>query len=137
MNLHVIPQTLEELKSANPAFLDELSKHGKILFARFPLEVSSRPLELEPFSLITYDMADLSYRDKMKTIYFLYRKGGKGAVAQTGGKKLSDGCVLVPTRASIEIMDTLNDLGVNARKLEVHVNKDQLKDAAFQQQTAR
>jgi hypothetical protein len=43
MNLHVIPQTLEELKAANPAFLEDLVKHGKILFARFPLEVFPSP----------------------------------------------------------------------------------------------
>jgi predicted nucleotidyltransferase len=43
MNLHVIPQTLEEFKAANPAFLEDLVKHGKVLFARFPLEVFPSP----------------------------------------------------------------------------------------------
>jgi predicted nucleotidyltransferase len=43
MNLHVIPQTLEELKATNPAFLEDLVKHGKVLFARFPLEVFPSP----------------------------------------------------------------------------------------------
>ncbi|MEM2843259.1 MAG: nucleotidyltransferase domain-containing protein [Candidatus Bathyarchaeia archaeon] len=36
MNLHIIPKSLEEFKTANPVFLEELSNHGKILFARFP-----------------------------------------------------------------------------------------------------
>lgn len=125
MNLHVIPETLEELKAANPVFQDELFTHGKVLFAKFPLEVFSKPVELETFSLIIYDMGGLSYRDKMKAVYFLYRKGGRGVVAQMGGKRLSDGCVLVPSNASDEITEKLNGLGVKARKLEVHMSQDQ------------
>jgi len=41
MSLHVVPETVEELKSANPVFLDDLFRHGKFLFARLPLEVFS------------------------------------------------------------------------------------------------
>jgi hypothetical protein len=43
MNLHVVPETLEELNKANPVFLEELFNHGKVLFARIPLEVFSKP----------------------------------------------------------------------------------------------
>jgi predicted nucleotidyltransferase len=125
MNLHVIPETLEELRAANPVFLDELFKHGKVLFARFPLEVFSKPVRLETFCLIIYDMGGLSYRDKMKAIYFLYRKGGRGAVAEMGGKRLGNGCVLVPSNVGDEITDKLTRLGVHARKLEIHMSRDQ------------
>jgi predicted nucleotidyltransferase len=46
LNLHLEPETLEELKTANPVFLDELSSHGKVLFAKFPLEIFFKPLKL-------------------------------------------------------------------------------------------
>ena len=126
MILHVIPQTLEELKAANPVFLDELFRHGKVLFARFPFEVFSRSVKLEPFCLIIYDMSGLSYRDKMKVVYFLYKKGGGGAVAKMGGIKLTEGCVLVPSYVGDEIIDKLSAFGVDAKKLEIYVSKDHL-----------
>jgi predicted nucleotidyltransferase len=126
MILHVIPQTLGELKAANPVFLDELFRHGKVLFARFPFEVFSRPVKLEPFCLIIYDMSGLSYRDKMKVVYFLYKKGGGGAVAKMGGIKLTEGCVLVPSDVGDEIIDKLSAFGVDAKKLEIYVSEDHL-----------
>jgi predicted nucleotidyltransferase len=126
MNLHVIPETLEELKAANPVFLDELHKHGRVLFAKFPLEVFSEPARLKTFSLIIYNMHGLSHSDKMKTIYFLYRKNGQGVVAQTGGKRLGESCFLIPSSVSNEIIDKLRALGVETKKLEIHVSEDQL-----------
>jgi predicted nucleotidyltransferase len=124
LNLHVIPETLEELKTANPVFLNELFKHAKVLFARLPLEVFLQPLKLESFCLISYDMSGLNYRDKMKVIYSLYRKGGVGAVATMGGIKLSDGCVLIPNSASDEIAAILNSFDVEAKKLEIYVSEN-------------
>ena len=127
MNLHVIPEALEELKAASPVFLDELFRHGKVLFARFPLEVFSKPVKLEPFHLITYDMSGLSYRGKMKVVYFLYRKGGRGIVTEVGGTRLGDCSVLIPSSMGDEIVDKLSVLGANARKLEIYMSEDQFK----------
>jgi len=127
LNQHLIPETLEELKAANPVFLNELFNHGKVLFARFPLEVFLQPIRLEPFCLIIYDMSGLSSRDKMKVTYLLYRKGGVGALAKMGGVKLSDGCVLVPNSVSDEIVGILSSLGVEAKKLEIYVSEDSFK----------
>jgi predicted nucleotidyltransferase len=127
LNLHVIPETLEELKTANSAFLNELSIHGKVLFARTPLEVFLQPIKLESYHLITYDMSRLSYRDKMKAIYFLYRKGNAGTVAKMKGIKLSEGCILIPSSASEEIITMLNSLGVEAKKLEIYTNENSFK----------
>jgi len=124
MNLHVIPETLEELKAANPVFLEDLFKHGKVLFAKFPLEVFSKPIKLEPFCLIIYDMSGLSYKGKMKAVYFLYRKGNSGVIAGVGGIKLSEGCLMVPTKVGDDIINKLKTLGVNAKKLEIYVGED-------------
>jgi len=123
ISLHAIPEALEELKAANPVFLNEIHRHGKVLFAKFPLEVSSIPLELKPFSLIVYNMSRLSYRDKMRVAYFLYKKGNDGAVAKAGGIKINGRCVLVPRNESNEIVDMLNSFGVNVKKLEIYVTE--------------
>ena len=127
LNLHVVPETLEELKTANSVFLDELFRYGKVLFARLPLEVFLQPVKFEPFCLIIYDMGGLSYRDKMKAVYFLYRKGSVGSVAKMGGIKLSEGCVLVPSNAGDEMIAKLSSFGVKAKKLEIYMSEDFLK----------
>jgi predicted nucleotidyltransferase len=124
LNLHVIPETLEELKSANSAFLNELSKHGKVLFAKIPLEVFLQPVKLEPFYLISYDMSKLSYRDKMKVTYFLYHKSGVGAIAKIKGIKLSEGCVLIPTSTANEITSKLSSFNVETKKLQIYVSEN-------------
>ncbi len=124
MNLHAIPETLDELEDANPVFLDELRSSGKVIFAKMPFEVHLAPLELKPFTLITYDMRSLSYSDKMKASYFLYSKGGKGAIAKAGGNKISDGCVIVPSALANEIIRVLASLGVQTVRTEVFVNSD-------------
>ena len=124
MDLHVIPETLEEFETANPVFLEELFKHGKVLFARLPLEVFLRPIRLKAFCLIFYDMAGLSYKDKMKVFYFLYRKGDEGAVAKAGGTKLGEGCILVPSNMGDEIIGVLDAFGVKTRKFEIHMSEE-------------
>jgi len=126
LNLHLIPETLEELKAANSVFINQLSRHGKVLFARLPLEVFLQPVKLEPFCLIIYGMSGLTYREKMKVIYLLYRKGGVGTLAKIGGIKLSDGCVLVPNSVGDEIIAMLSSLGVEAKKLEIYLSEDAL-----------
>jgi len=135
MNLHMIPETVEELKSANPVFLDDLFRNGMVLFARLPLEVFPQPLRLEPYCLIVYDMGGLSYRDKMRIVYLLFRKGGVGTVAKMGGIKLSEGCLLVPNSAADEIVDELKALGVGAKKLEICVSEEQIKSILGQKQS--
>jgi len=135
LNLHMIPETLEELKTANPIFLNELFKHSRVLFARSPLEVFLKPVKLNSFCLISYDMSGLSYRDKMKIIYSLYRKGGAGALATMGGTKLSDGCILIPSTASDAITAMLNSFNVETKKMEIYVSKTSIKAWLGQKQT--
>jgi len=127
LNLHVIPETLEELKTANPTFLNELLIHGKVLFSKLPLEVFLPPVNLEPFSLIVYDMSDLKYRDKMKVVYSLYRKRGVGAVAKMGGIKLSESAILVPRSSGDEAVALLNSFSVKAKKLEIYMSEESFK----------
>jgi hypothetical protein len=124
MNLHAIPETLDELKDANPVFLDELRNSGKVLFAKMPFEVHLHPLNLKPFTLITYDMRNLNYPNKMKASYFLYSKGGNGVIAKVAGAKISEGCVIVPSASADEIVKVLGSFGVQTVRTEVLVNPE-------------
>jgi len=124
MNLHAIPETLDELRDANPVFLDELRDSGKVLFAKMPFEVHLQPLNLKPFTLITYDMRNVNYPNKMKASYFLYSKGGNGAIMKAGGAKISDGCVIVPSELADEIIRTLASFKVKTWRRDVYVNPD-------------
>ncbi len=127
MNLHAIPETLEELKNANPVFLEELSKYGQVLFAKTPLEVYLQPPNLESFSLVTYDMHNVSYPAKMKASYYLYAKGNTGAVAKAGGTKISDGCIIVPSGTVDVIVGFLTSLDIQTKVIQIYANSNMLK----------
>lgn len=128
LNLHVVPEAVEELNKANPVFLDDLFRFGKVLFARFPFEVFSGPVGLEPYCLVVYEMAGLSYRDKMKVVYFLFRKGSIGELGRVGGFRVSEGCLLVPSKDCDVIVEGLKGFGVDARKLETYIDGDRVKN---------
>lgn len=63
----------------------------------------------------------------MRVAYFLYRKGGVGAIAKMGGIKLSDGCILIPNSANDEITAMLGSLNVETKKMEIYVSENSLK----------
>lgn len=62
----------------------------------------------------------------MKVIYFLYRKGDVGTVANTGGIKLSEGCFLIPSNAADKIAALLNSFGVETKKLKIYISENSL-----------
>jgi predicted nucleotidyltransferase len=126
MNLHAIPETLEELRSANPVFLEELSKNGKVLYAKIPLDVSLKPVNLEAFTLITYNMSKASYAEKMKASYYLYSKNGSGAVAEAGGTKIGNSCILIRSDMAENIIGILTSLNVQTKKMEIFASPNHL-----------
>ena len=124
MNLHAIPETLEELKNANPIFLDELNRYGKVLFAKIPFEVNLQPVSLKPVSIIIYDMRTLSTAEKMKALYFLYSKDGEGEISKMGGIKISDSSVMIPTGSAEKIERILDSFGVKTKRMDIFVSSD-------------
>lgn len=119
LDIHAIPETMEELRNANPVFLDELRKHGKVLFARTPFRVSLGATGLEPLSIVTYDLSMLPYKDKMRAIYAMYGKGGKGLVGESGGSRLGHGCVVVPREAGTKLVGLLRSIGAGAVGIDI------------------
>ncbi len=114
--LHLIPQTLEELKSANPAFLEELNEHARLLYAKYPFEASLRRPELKEYTFLLYDMAKLDYRQKMKIEYELYRKG---TLKKLGGKRFGKGVLILPSSSGNLLAKMLEDEGAKVQQLAV------------------
>lgn len=114
VTLHLIPQTLDELRRANPAFLEELNEHGRLLYAKYPFEAFLMRPELKEFLLLSYDMAELEYRQKMKIEYELY---GKGTMEKLGGRRVGKGVLILPASSGKSVAKMLEDEGARVQQL--------------------
>lgn len=119
LNIHAIPETLDEFKGANPVFLEELEKHGKVLYSRLPFTLTVGSPLRRPFSIISYDLRSLSSKEKMRILYRLYESGGGGDVGRSGGIKLGSGCILVPHGESSGLVNFIESRGAEAFKIDV------------------
>ncbi len=126
LNVHAIPQTLEELQTANPVFLKEVEEHGKVLFAKAPFDVSIKPINLKPYSLIIYGMSGLNYKDKMRALYRLYDKGGGGYLATSGGIKLGKSCLIVPSEVEKEVIEILTAHRAVISRIEAYIDPEDI-----------
>jgi predicted nucleotidyltransferase len=119
LNVHAVPETMDELEKANPVFLKELEKHAKVLYARSPFSTRFGSRLTRECSVVSYDLSPLTYREKMRVLYRLYEGGGGGVVGKSGGMKLSSGCVLVPRGWANEVVHLLKSSGADALRLDV------------------
>jgi predicted nucleotidyltransferase len=116
MNLHVIPQTIDELREANPAFLEELYAHSKLLYAKYPFEAFIRRLELKEYTIISYDMSRLKYNQKMRIEYKLFEKG---TLKNLGGRRIGKGVIILPSSNDRFVRKMLEDEGAKVQKLTI------------------
>lgn len=86
-----------------------------LLYLRYPFRAPALVQNLEPVTIVSYRLRGLSQNEKMRVIYRLFgreRKGeGLGGVVGEGsGRKLGDGCFMIPTEsleAAVEVYKTL------------------------------
>lgn len=123
INIHAIPETMEELQRANPVFLDRLTKEGRLLFARSPFPAVFNSPRLDPFSVVCYDLSGLSSKQKMRVMYDLYRRRRRGIVAELGGSKLGAGCVLVPRGECPRLVKLLESTGAGVVTTDVFLER--------------
>jgi predicted nucleotidyltransferase len=117
----VLTRTLEELwEKTEPTFLKEIFEHGLILYLRYPLCVPALLQNLRRMTIITYSLKSLTQKEKMKVIYKLFGKKLKGIVQQRGGRKLGDGCFIVPTENLEEVTQILKRYNVRFETLTVY-----------------
>ena len=119
--IHMIPKSFDEFLNSEPTFLNEIYKDGMILYAKYPFPAFLRPLN--QWKLIVYDLSMLEQRDKMKILYKLYgkRKLGKyGLLEMLGGRKLGDGCIIIPAENLKPILEIFKQFNVKIKILDFY-----------------
>lgn len=116
----------EVQEEIEPTFLSEVFKHGRIIFSRYPIEMPVAVSGPKPMRIITYNLRNLSQRDKQKLCYQLFGKRAKrysydGEVAKLGGVRLGDGCFMVPEEKYGEMAKMLKACNVSHDSLTAYV----------------
>lgn len=115
-NIHAIPKGLDEFKRSNPVFLEQVYNQGRVLYSKFPFQVSLRPLATRPHVIVIYNMSELSYRDKVRLRYRLYEGG---VLSRAGGIKLAQSCLMVPEETSGKVIATIKEHGAEVKTVRV------------------
>ncbi|MGQ9720718.1 MAG: nucleotidyltransferase domain-containing protein [Candidatus Jordarchaeum sp.] len=118
----VLTRTLKELwEKTEPTFLKDIFEHGVILYLRYPPCVPALLQTLRRMAIITYSLKSLTQKEKMKIIYKLFGKQNlKKMVEQRGGRKLGDGCFMIPIENLEEVTRTLKQYNVRFETLTVY-----------------
>jgi predicted nucleotidyltransferase len=123
----VLARSLREIEEkTEPTFLREILKHGRVIFLRHPMEAPAAVGSLKPMRIVTYDLKNLSHRDKQRLCYRLFGKRTKrysypGAVAELGGARLGDGCIMVPEEEYPKLARILAEHGVAHKAIIAYV----------------
>jgi predicted nucleotidyltransferase len=122
----VSARSLKEIRErTEPTFLQEVLKHGRVIFSRYPFEVPAA-ISGRPMRIVTYNLRNLTHADKQKLCYRLFGKRTKrhsyeGEVAKLGGIRLGDGCIMVPEEKYAEISELLKAYNVKHDALITYV----------------
>jgi predicted nucleotidyltransferase len=110
----VLTRTQKELwEKTEPTFLQEVLKNGITLYMRYPMHAPAFFQNLHPMAIVTYNLKALTQKEKMKVIYRLFGKQKiKGIVQRGGGRKLGDGCFIIPIEALEETSQILKEHNV-------------------------
>jgi len=122
--LHLIPKSYEEFINSEPTFLNEVYKHGTLLYSKYPFKTSLKSVYKQHKRLITYDLSGISQNDKVKLIYRLYGKRGtgrRGLLKSVNGYRLANGCLLVPADKADIIIQTLRKYNVKMKILDIYI----------------
>ena len=109
----VLTRSVKELQEkTEPPFLQSVLQHGVLLYLRYPFMAPAFAQNLETVSIVSYSLKGLSQNEKMRVIYRLFgreRKGEglRGVVGEGGGRKLGDGCFMIPTERLDVVIDVL------------------------------
>ena len=109
----VLTRSIRELnEETEPTFLRNVLQHGVLLYLRHPFTAPAFAQNLEPMVIVSYSLKGLSQKEKMRVIYRLFGRKGKdgslgGVVGGGGGRKLGDGCFMVPMESLEAAVDIL------------------------------
>lgn len=118
----VLTRSIRELwEKTEPTFLQNILEHGIILYLRYPMQASALLQDLKPATIVTYSLKGLTQNEKMRAIYRLFGKQSvKGIVQQNGGRKLGDGCFMIPTESLEKALRVLKQHNVEFETTTVY-----------------
>lgn len=93
-------------------FLQNVLQHGMLLYLRYPFMAPAFAQNLKPVTIVSYSLKGLSQNEKMRVIYRLFGREKKGeglmgVVGEGGGRKLGDGCFMIPTERLDVVINVL------------------------------
>ena len=124
-NIQPTVRTISELQKTDTGLLQNIFQEGKILYLREPSDIPSAILlKQKPYLIYSFQINSLSQKDKVRFNRQLYdqkRKGYKykGLLQETGGQKLSPGCIMVPHAQKEKIEKFFKKLKVTFEQLKV------------------
>lgn len=101
-NIQPTIRTLKELEKTDTGLLQNIFQEGKMLYLKEPTDIpSSMLLSQKPQLIYSFQISNLDQNKKAKFNNEFYGRvkgkySYKGLLQETGGQKLSSGCVLVP-----------------------------------------
>lgn len=123
----------KKLESLDSSMIEEISKDGILLYG-LPIKVKQKDLELEPYLLAIYSLADLPQSEKMKFKRAIfgsesvfkakkeYRTVQEGLLKMCNGSRLGRGAIIFPSKHK-EIIKQLEYFKVKFKIFTVYANK--------------
>jgi len=127
--LQAIVKTLEDVKHASPALLQNIAHHGKLIYLAPGVEFPIRDLFHEKMAtLFSYDISHLSQEKKNALNRALYgysqKTRGKiykveGFLEKYGGERIGRAVIMVPSEHKEIFKELLNNAGAKFRMIHI------------------
>lgn len=117
------------MEGCDRQLIDTILREGAVIAGEFP-PIPIQKLQLEPYSIIRYDLSSLSHSDKMRVKRLLYGKKTtkkvkgktyiserKGILRESRGMRVGIASILLPEQKSREVEKMLRGLGVQTRRI--------------------
>jgi len=127
--------TDKKFDKVNKQFLDTILREGVVIHGKIPA-VSIQKLDLEPYSLIKYDLSQLAHSEKMKLKRIIlgketkkrykgkvYISKKKGYLEEYGGIKTGIASILIPEKYAKKIARELRNRGAKVRIIPAWLQK--------------
>lgn len=119
----------------NKQFLDTILREGRVIHGKLP-EIPIQKLDLEPYSLIKYNLVHLPQSEKMKISRMLFGKETqkvykgkvyvskkKGFLMECGGIRTGIASLLIPSKYARKIVNELRGYGAQVRVIPAWLQK--------------
>lgn len=117
----------EEWDKLEPTFRKRVLEQGRIIYLRHPAEAPALAAGLKRVRIVSYRLGGLTQREKQRFEYKVFgKRAGRyfygGLLGRLDGRRLGDGCVLVPDENHGELIKVLEEFGITYEVLTVYLH---------------